>query len=88
MGQIIKFIDILRSIIIFAIFAQVLLSWVKQGRQKTQAEYILDSITEPFIRVAKMIPHRIGMIDLSPIIAVFGVDIFANILIAILQRGF
>ncbi len=61
----------------FAILARVILSWVNQGRERgNKIEEILYDMTEPVINLARKLPHRAGMMDLSYFIALIGIDIF------------
>lgn len=57
----------------WAIFARILLSWL-QPQGGYQFRKILYEITEPYLRIFRNIIPRMGMIDLSPIIAFFALD--------------
>lgn len=71
-----KTVNIFTKLLGFAIIGRVLLSWVHPGRERsTRLGEILYDITEPVMNLARMLPHRVGMMDLSPIIALFGLDI-------------
>ena len=83
----IQFIDVLRNIFIYAIIGRVILSWFSMGKGKPTgrlAELIYE-ITNPVINFVRKMPHTIGMIDLSPLIALFGIDILAYVVISALK---
>lgn len=79
----VKFVEILRSLIVYAIIGRVLMSWFTMGQMRPAGRIaaLLYDVTDPFINLAKKIPHRIGMIDLSPIIALFAVDLLGELLV-------
>ena len=82
----VNFVTILGNIITYAIFARILLSWISLGsmRQPGRITYFINDITEPFLKLAKKLPHRIGMIDLSPMITLIGINIIAYILVRLI----
>lgn len=46
----------------------------------------LYDVSDPFINIAKKIPHQISMLDLSPMIAMIMVDLGGRFLIILLTR--
>jgi len=50
------------------------MSWISPGRTGRFAQVIYE-ITEPILRVCRNIIPRTGMIDLSPLIAFFGIEL-------------
>jgi YggT family protein len=62
------------KILKYAILARILLSWIQPmgggGIQQT-----LHDITEPILRIFRNLIPSIGMIDISPILAFFALDI-------------
>ncbi len=79
------FIQIFVEIATFLIFARVVLSWIPT-KSNALTEFIRTS-TEPILLLAKKITPRLGMIDLSPIIALFGMNILGGILITLIQKA-
>lgn len=62
----------LRNVIIvlnFAVFARIILSWfVPAGSMMSSRIYrVLCDVTDPFFVVARLLPHRFGMLDISAI---------------------
>ncbi len=83
------FIVIVRDLITFAILGRVIISWMAvSGKSYRGGKFgrVLYDLTDPILAVARKIPHRIGMIDLSPIIVLFGVDLIARFLIIFLRN--
>ena len=82
-----KFIEVFGKLIYYAIFARILLSWVRafgQGGTGAITRFIND-VTDPFLNVAKKFPHKIGMLDLSPFIALIGVQFLAWVLLELVK---
>ena len=72
MDFILFFLINLIRIIKYAILVRVLMSWV--GGLKGRTGQIINEITEPVLRIFRNIIPRMGMIDLSPLIAFFALD--------------
>lgn len=72
-----QFINVLGNLIVYAIIARVLLSWFSFGSGGVRGRFsqMIHDATDPVINLAKKIPHSIGMIDLSPMIALIGIDL-------------
>ena len=83
----IVFINQIFTILEFAIIARILISWVAPHVRGSRLIEILEFVTEPILRIARMIPHQIGMLDLSPLIALFGLN-FLQIIIRHLLSPF
>jgi YggT family protein len=56
-------------VLTIAIFARAILSWFNMDPRSPLIQ-ILDSITEPILEPIRRIMPRLGMIDLSPLIAI------------------
>jgi len=78
----ITFISVLLKLCFWAIFIHVLMSWFASGR--TQFGEILDQIVQPILHPFRW--ARIGMLDLSPIVALIALDLAANFLVQILLK--
>lgn len=77
-----KLVNIIADILLFLIFVRVILSWVSPHARHHRVVEIIETLTEPVMRVARLFPHTIGMIDLSPIVAWIGIFILRHILIS------
>jgi YggT family protein len=80
---IVLFIGILFDMIYLAIIIRIVLSWFRtngMGRFK----YFLKDITDPILVPFQKVIPRLGMIDISPIIAIIVVDLIRNLLISLI----
>jgi len=68
-----RFVDILFQILFLAIIGRALLSWfpVRPGNPFYPLALILHQITEPILGPLRRVIPTIGMIDISPIVALF-----------------
>ena len=84
----ITFVKVFGSLLSFAILARVLMSWFTMGQsgQGGLVTHILHDVTEPVISLARKLPHRVGMIDLSPMIAWIGIDLLTQMVIILIQQ--
>ncbi|RXT15020.1 YggT family protein [Ammoniphilus sp. CFH 90114] len=54
----------------FMIFGYILMSWIPQLRDSALGDF-LSRVVEPYLRPFKQIIPPIGMLDISPIVALF-----------------
>ena len=83
----IQFIYWAKQLIIYALVGRIIMSWMYMGQRRpnNKLAYFLNDVTEPVLRIARKIPHRIGMLDIAPIIAMLGLDILATFVIQLLK---
>jgi len=82
-----NFIVIFRDLMSYAIIARIILSWFTVMRQtQGRISLFLRDVTEPILNLARKIPHRIGVIDLSPLIALVGIDLLSRLIIMLLYN--
>jgi YggT family protein len=78
-GFISSFIDILFNVLLFAILGRVLISWIDpQGNMR--ATQILNEITEPILAPLRSILPQLGMLDLSPLVAMLLLQLLHSLL--------
>ncbi|MNV79567.1 YGGT family protein [compost metagenome] len=71
LGNILAIVNLLYNIYFYMIFAYILMSWVPNVRDSFIGE-LLGKLVEPYLApFRKFIPPIMGMIDISPIIALF-----------------
>ncbi len=75
-----NFIDLLFQILIFAIIGRALLSWFNVGPGNPIGR-ILFEITEPILAPMRRVIPRIGMLDISPIVAILLLSFLQNMLL-------
>jgi YggT family protein len=63
-----QLISLLINIMVFAVFARALLSWINQGTFNAAAS-ILATLTEPLLDLCRKVIPSMGGIDLSPLAA-------------------
>ena len=78
-----KFIEYLGTFFYIAIFARVILSWFPSQRSNPLVQ-LLYLVTEPILAPIRRFMPNVGMMDLSPIIAMILVMVVQQILLAVL----
>lgn len=75
-----RFVDLLFNILIFAIIGRALLSWFNVGPGHPIGR-VLYEITEPILGPMRRVIPMIGMIDISPIVAILLLNFLQNLLL-------
>lgn len=79
-----QFVAIFSQLLIFAIFARVVMSWMHLSSHNFLVTIIVQS-TEPILGLfRRLLPPLGGVLDLSPLLAYFVIDIARNILLKML----
>lgn len=73
------FVDVLFNVLIFAILIDALISWFPIAPDHPIAR-LLDDITEPILAPLRRVVPRLGMFDITPIVAMFVLEILQNII--------
>ncbi len=76
---ILRFLSLLSNILVFAIFIRAILSWFPIGRDNPLV-IILDQITEPILAPLRRVVPMIGMIDITPLVAIILLQIISGML--------
>ncbi|MBI5652402.1 MAG: YggT family protein [Chloroflexi bacterium] len=85
MNLIINAIDLVFTLLIFAIIARAIVSWLPLDRYHPAIQ-ILDSITEPILAPLRRVIPSVGMMDITPIVALIGLQILQAIIRSLLIR--
>lgn len=72
---------------VWIIIGYILLSWIPAGGALDDVRRALSTIVDPYLNIFRRIIPPLGMIDISPIVAIFVLQILAGILANAL-RGF
>jgi YggT family protein len=64
----VRFVEVFTDIMIAAIFVRVLLSWVITDPRNPLIT-VLDQITEPILAPLRRVVPRLGMFDITPMVA-------------------
>lgn len=79
-----NFISIFTQILIFAIFARVILSWLRVPPRGFIFVVIVET-TEPILNIfRRLIPPLGGVLDISPVLAFLALNLLRNLLLRIL----
>ncbi len=81
----VTFVGVLFQVLTFAVFARVLLSWFPM-RPDNPIVVILTEITDPILKPLRRIVPPLGMLDLTPIVALFLLQIVGQMLVSALAR--
>ena len=68
MSSIASFVNLVITVLSVAIIGRALLSWFDPG-MRTMVGRLLRDVTEPIIAPIRQVMPRMGMLDLSPIVA-------------------
>ncbi|HEX2923757.1 MAG TPA: YggT family protein [Chloroflexota bacterium] len=75
-----RFVDLLFNILIFAIVGRALLSWFNLGPGNPIVR-LLYEITEPILAPMRRVIPMIGMLDISPIVAILLLSFMQNLIV-------
>lgn len=85
MAEISRFIWMIEQIYTFMIIGYVLLSWLPNARESFIGEW-LGKLVEPYLSpFRRFIPPIGGMLDISPIVAIFALQFVAYGIIAVIS---
>lgn len=80
-----EFVDIFFNLLYFAIIVRIFLSWMPSGGNHRLKE-IVYSITEPVLGPFRRVIPKLGMLDISPIVAMFVIDFVRSLLLILISR--
>ena len=84
MDLLIYFVDVFFTLLSLAILARVLLSWVRVSPYHPAVD-LLYRITEPILAPLRRVIPPLGMVDISPVIALILLQIIQQVLVAIIR---
>jgi YggT family protein len=79
-------IDLLFRAYFLLIIVWVLGSWFPQWRYQPWFKTV-EALVRPYLDLFRGLPLQIGMMDLTPMVAIFVLYLFQNLLLTILFRG-
>ena len=79
-GFVVTFINLLFQVLLFAILGRVLISWI-DPMGNMRVTQILREITEPILAPIRSVLPSIGMIDLSPLVAMLLLQLLQNLIL-------
>lgn len=79
-GFLVTFVSLLFNVLLFAILGRVLVSWI-DPLGNMRVTQILRDITEPILAPIRSVIPTIGMIDLSPLVAILLIQLLQGLII-------
>ncbi|MCX7789938.1 MAG: YggT family protein [Chloroflexaceae bacterium] len=76
----VTFISLLFQVLLFAILGRVLVSWI-DPLGNMRVTQILRDITEPILAPIRSVLPTIGMIDLSPLVAILLIQLLQGLIL-------
>lgn len=73
------------TILYWLLFARIVISWLPVDPYSSVVQF-LHQVTDPILEPLRRLPLRIGMLDLSPLVAFFILYITQQVLVMILMR--
>ncbi len=80
---IVRFVEILGRVLFFALLVRVVLTWVNLSPTNPLV-VIVYQITEPILAPIRRVLPRMGMLDLSPMVALLLIWVIQNLIIWVL----
>ena len=68
------------SLVQLLIFARVILSWVASPTSQNPVVQLIRNVTEPILAPIRSILPRTGMFDLSPMLALFAIQVLRGLI--------
>ena len=84
--QVELFVDVFVTVYILAILAYILTSWIQLPYSLRGAQRFLYDVCEPYLRLWRRLPFAAGPIDFTPMVAVFALILFDQLLVAVIAR--
>ena len=67
---VVRFLDLLITVLYIAVFARVIVSWLPVGSANNPVVAIIYQITEPILAPLRRVIPRVGLFDLTPMVAI------------------
>ena len=83
MDSLVYVVDVFFTLLTLAILARVLLSWVRVSPYHPAVDFVY-RITEPILAPLRGVLPSVGMVDISPVIAIILLQIIQQVLVAII----
>ena len=80
-----KYIRYLFNFYEYSIFAYILSSWIPQIKNNIIGEF-LEAICEPYLKLFRKIIPPIGMLDISPVVALIVLSLLQNFIVTLLFK--
>jgi len=85
--KLMSFVSWLLSIYIWIVIIRAVLSWVRPDPYNPIVRFISGLVDPVTYHISKIIPTRVGMVDLSPLILIVIIQLIQSYLIPVLISG-
>jgi YggT family protein len=86
-GAVERFIVVFSTVYALVLIAYILTSWIQLPYSLRPVQRFLYDVCEPYLRLwRRLLPFTVGPIDFSPMVGIIALGVFAEILVAVLQR--
>jgi uncharacterized protein YggT (Ycf19 family) len=80
------FVDVFIYVYVLVILIWVLLSWFRLPYSFNPVQRFLDDVVSPYLNLWRKVIPMIGPLDLSPIVAIFGLLVLRYVIDTVLSR--
>lgn len=77
-------VNVAFSVYSWLIFARIILSWLRPNPYQPVIRFIYE-VTEPFLSFFRRFIPPVGMIDFSPVVAFFALEVARRVLLELLR---
>ena len=81
-----KILDSLLLLYLYIVIARAVLSWVRPDPRNPIVRFINGIVDPVSYRISRIIPTRVGMMDISPIILILLIEFLRYFLVPVLMR--
>ena len=81
-----QFVDVFIYVYVLVILVWVLLSWFRLPYSLNPVQRFLDDVVSPYLNLWRKVIPMVGPLDLSPIVAIFGLFILRYVIDTLLSR--
>jgi YggT family protein len=86
--KLVQLLSFLLSLYIWVVVIRALLSWVRPDPYSPIVRFISNLVDPVTYRLSKIMPTRVGMVDLSPLILIVIIHLIQAYLLPVLMQGF
>ena len=81
-----RFIDVFIGVYILVIILWIIASWIRLPYSLNPVQRFLDDVVSPYLNLWRKVIPMVGPLDLSPIVAIFGLLVLRYVIDTLLSR--
>ncbi len=86
-GSVQTFVAVFTGVYSLTIIAYIITSWIRMPYSLNSVQRFLYDVCEPYLRLwRRLLPLKVGPMDLSPIVALLALGIASRLVIALLDQ--